>query len=140
MKDFIQGHVPDVMVLLFLHQSNRTYHFLKSQELKECKSFVIRMAEDLKGFQGAGEKVCQIFGVEKLFPERINALKAFISIEGVFYIKLANGVRKVVGVYSHSYNYCQTIEDYPKLVKSGSGIYPSSWSRNDFCHWLFNQW
>ena len=46
--------------------------------------FVIKMAEDLKGFQGAVEKVCQIFGVEKLFPEQMNALKAFISRKGVF--------------------------------------------------------
>ena len=77
--DFIQGHVPDIMVLLFfLHQSNRVYHFLKSQEFKERKMFVIKMAENLKGFHGAVEKACQIFGVEKLFPEQIYAPKAFI--------------------------------------------------------------
>ena len=35
--------------------------------------------EDLRGFQGAVQKACHVFGVEKLFPEQENALKAFIS-------------------------------------------------------------
>ena len=80
--DFIQGHVPDVMVLLFFYTNPiELNRLLKSQEFKESKVFVNKMAEDLKGFQGAVEKVCQIFGVEKLFPEQMNALKAFISRE-----------------------------------------------------------
>ena len=66
LMDFIQGLVSTGF---FLHQSDRTYHFLKSQEFKECKFVVITMAEDLRGFHG---------GVEKLFPEQMNALKAFI--------------------------------------------------------------
>ena len=69
----------------------------------------MKMAEDLKGFQGAVEKVCQIFRVEKLFPEQMNALKALISREGVFF-KIANGVRKVVGVSDGSLSPRQTFE------------------------------
>ena len=41
------------------------------------------MEEDLRRFQGAVQKACHVFGVEKLFPEQENALKAFISREDV---------------------------------------------------------
>jgi len=37
------------------------------------------MAEDVRGFESAVQNVCQVFGVEKLFPEQFKALKAFVS-------------------------------------------------------------
>ena len=33
----------------------------------------------MKGFQGAVEKACYVFGVDKFFPEQKKALKAFVS-------------------------------------------------------------
>ena len=49
--------------------------------------------EDLRGFQGAVQKACHVFGVEKLFPEQENALKAFISREDVL-LNLPTGFGK----------------------------------------------
>ena len=51
------------------------------------------MEEDLRGFQGAVQKACHVFGVEKLFPVQENALKAFISSEDVL-LKLPTGFGK----------------------------------------------
>lgn len=33
----------------------------------------------MRGFESAVQNVCQVFGVEKLFPEQFKALKAFVS-------------------------------------------------------------
>ena len=51
------------------------------------------MEEDLRGFQGAVQKACHVFRVEKLFPEQENALKAFISREDVL-LNLPTGFGK----------------------------------------------
>ena len=72
------------------HQSELMYHILRSEEFVECR---IKMAEDVRDFDAAVKKACQVFGVEKLFPEQFKALKAFVDRNDVF-LNLPTGFGK----------------------------------------------
>ena len=60
------------------------YHFLRMQITQN------QNGGRCEGFQGAVEKVCHVFGVDKFFPEQKKALKAFISREDIL-LSLATG-------------------------------------------------
>ena len=60
------------------------YHFLRYEEFKECKLHDIKIAEDVKGFQGAVEKACHVFGVDIFFPEQKKTLKGEVNLNAIF--------------------------------------------------------
>ena len=60
-------------------QSERTLHFLRSEECEECDCASKDKSKMAENADACIEKVCRVFGVSKLFPEQEKALKAFIN-------------------------------------------------------------
>ena len=74
-------------------QSERTLHFLRSEECEECErasKYKSKMAENVNAII---EKACRVLRVTKLFPEQEKILKVFIDKSDVL-LNLPTGFGK----------------------------------------------
>ena len=74
-------------------QSERTFHFLRSEECEECDCASKDKCKTAENVDACIEKACRVFGVTKLFPEQEKALKAFINKNDVL-LNLPTGFGK----------------------------------------------